>query len=124
MNAPRILLALLLATVMGCASRPVPPPPNPYLGPPPPADAAENVAFHGGDGSNCEQAIIIKGAANTLLGLGAENQWIEEHHPGAQRLSTHQGDCPDRITDVVEIRTTAGEQEFIYFDISEFYGKW
>jgi len=97
---------------------------TPFVGPPTPPGAEDNFAFHGGEGTDCDNAVVIKGAATTLIGLRAQNVWIDTHFPGAERLRTQQGDCASGITDVVEIKTSEGERKRVYFDITDFYGKW
>jgi len=41
-----------------------------------------SVVYEGGDGSTIEKAVVIKGAADTFEGIGAESAWIQSHHPG------------------------------------------
>ena len=122
MRKPLLLASLIL--LVACSTTSNGAVDNPYVGAPLEPGAENNFAFHGGDGSGCVEAVVIKGAATTLIGLRAQNTWLKEHFPGSERLRTQQGDCPERITDVVEIRTENGERKKIFFDITDFYGKW
>jgi len=120
-------LTLLFSTVllvMSCASSTPPKEDNPYLGTPQEDQRPMQVAYLGGNGSSCDTAIVIKGAANTFQGIAAENRWLKEHYPDAEKVSTKTGDCPDRITDVVGLRMPDGTLKLVIFDISEFYGRY
>lgn len=87
-------------------------------------EASAKITYAGGDGSSCENAVVIKGAVDTFQGIDAENNWIRQHFAKGVRVSTKSGDCQDRITDVVGIRMPDGTLKTVIFDISDFYGKW
>ena len=94
----------------------VTPEPPPYLFPPP------VVTFMGGDGSSISNAVIIKGAISTTLGINGEEHWIHERHgyirPTRQALQEHEG----RHYDVNTYRR--GTNTFtVFFDITDFFGK-
>ncbi len=82
-----------------------------------------NIVYEGGDGSSIEKAVIIKNAKNTMEGVRAESDWIAKVHPGwkkgNQALISHNGRHYDRI----QYTTPSGETKTIYFDITEFFGK-
>ena len=96
----------------------------------PPADNATTqlpvgtIAYEGGDGSSLEKAVVIKHAADEEAGVDAEAAWIAQTHPGWQKgnqaLLSENGKSYDRI----EYTTPAGTTEVIYFDISDFFGKY
>lgn len=74
------------------------------------------------NGSSYEKAIIIlektEGAGET-----AEYDWIKKHYPGSrvhsQSLIFHE----KKSYDIINITTADGMAVAIYFDISNFYGK-
>ena len=81
------------------------------------------LVFEGGDGATQETAVVIKGAKNEQEGVDAERKWVNKVHPGwkkgAQALMNAEGKYYDRI----EYTTPSGETQTIYFDITEFFGK-
>ena len=76
-----------------------------------------------GDGSSYENAIFIK-KNNEKAGVDAEYVWIREHYPGSrtkmQALQVSNG----KHYDVLTIVTGDGTEKQVYFDISNFFGKW
>ena len=85
--------------------------------------AFKGVSFKGGDGSSIEKAVIILSAANEFVGVGAESSWIRKNHPGwrkgSQALLSNKGKQYDRI----EYTTPYGETKTIFYDITDFFGK-
>jgi len=94
----------------------VTPEPPPYLFTPP------VVTYSGGDGSSISNAVIIKGAISTTLGISAEQHWIHERHgyiqPTRQTLQEHEGRHFDVNTYQRGTNTFA-----VFFDITDFFGK-
>ena len=82
-----------------------------------------HLIFKGGNGLSIEQAVIIKNAKNESEGVRAERLWIRKIHPGwrkgRQALLSKKGKQYDRI----EYKTPNGETKTIFFDISDFFGK-
>jgi hypothetical protein len=74
------------------------------------------------NGSSFAQAIIIK-EKTERTGVDAEYDWLRKNYPGykmkMQALLSEKGKFYDRL----DITTAAGEAKSIYFDISNFYGK-
>ena len=74
------------------------------------------------EGSLFENAIVIK-EKSEHKGVDAEYAWLREHYPGyklkGQSLLFHN----DKPYDLIEIITADGTEVGIYFDISNFYGK-
>lgn len=74
------------------------------------------------DGSSYEKAIVIKEKSETP-GVSAEYKWLKEKYPGytftGQSLSTYK----KTPYDVIKIKTADGEEKTVYFDISNFFGK-
>jgi hypothetical protein len=82
-----------------------------------------HLRFEGGDGSSIEKAVIIKNAKNESEGVDAESKWIHKVHrgwrKGRQALLMQDGKSYDRI----EYTTPDGTKKTIFFDITEFFGK-
>ena len=82
------------------------------------------IVYKGGDGSSPEKAVIIMGAADSMAGIRAESIWIRRNHPGwrsgGQALLSIKGKHYDRIT----CTTPKGEKKNVFFDITDFFGKW
>jgi hypothetical protein len=80
------------------------------------------ITYSGGDGSSFEKAVIIHGATEQT-GVDAEYNYLAKHfpgyHPGKQLLTSH----GKRRYDVLQFTTDAGAKMTIYFDITEFFGK-
>lgn len=74
------------------------------------------------DGLSYENAVVIKDKSETT-GVAAEYTWIRNHYPGSsfgkQSLTNNKG----KPYDIIDITTADGQQKSIYFDISNFYGK-
>src|SRR5215212_2716877 len=109
MRANLILATLIL---VGCSTASTPPANDNSL----PAPSTAHVTFEGGNGTSCDDLIVVKGAANESEGVHAEYEWIDRHFPGAKRGGQGLGGC-STIADVVTITTAAGEERKIYFDI-------
>jgi hypothetical protein len=93
--------------------------------PPEPAEGAQAlIVFDGGDGSSSDSAVVIKGARNTREGLEAQSLWVGKNYWGWQRHARHPvAKVKERVLDPVEFRTPQGEVRTVFFDVSEFYGK-
>lgn len=76
-----------------------------------------------GEGSSIEKAVIVKNAKDETEGVAAESKWARKVHPrwmkGNQALLENNGKYYDRI----EYQTPDGKTETIFFDITEFFGK-
>jgi hypothetical protein len=74
------------------------------------------------DGSSFEKAIFIK-ETHEQPGIDAEYAWIRDKHPGSklngQSLAYHS----NKPYDIIHITTADGTMTDVYFDISNFYGK-
>ena len=101
-----VTLALWLAVCLGAPSR---------VGPPP--------LFSGGDGSSAESAIVVH-VNNEVDGIRAEHTWIHDHMPG----STIQGQAlivgSGRKYDRMQVMAADGTAHILYFDISQYFGKY
>jgi hypothetical protein len=74
------------------------------------------------DGNSYENAIVIK-ETNESAGVAAEYSWIQSNIPGAkpklQSLQSHGG----KPYDVIQVELGNGESRNVYFDISNYFGK-
>lgn len=85
-------------------------------------EGAGGIRYDGGDGSSCEQAVVILGAKSEFEGIGAEYDWLGRHYPGSEVLEQALGQCDGHWADILSIRTAQGESREVYFDIEEFFG--
>ena len=84
---------------------------------------ASAVAYGGGNGSDCETAIVIQGARNEQEGVAAEYSWLNKHIPGAEVQKQALIECKGRPADRLTITTSNGETRQVFFDINDFFGK-
>ena len=86
------------------------------------AQASASVASVTADGSSFAKAIVIK-EDHERPGIDAEYAWIRDKYPGSkvngQALVNH-GNKP---YDIIHITTADGAKTDVYFEISNFYGK-
>jgi len=86
------------------------------------AQASVAAASVNADGSSFDKAIFIKETSEGS-GVNAEYAWIRDKYPGSkvngQALRTHN----NKPYDVIHITTADGANTDVYFDISNFYGK-
>jgi hypothetical protein len=86
-------------------------------------DPSTPLKFSGGDGSSLEKAVVILGATDESAGVGAEHTYLSLHFPGSaiikQALLHQEGKAYDRV----EIRTSVNTPAIVYFDITDFLGR-
>jgi len=86
--------------------------------------ASDDIVYGGGDGSSMEQAVIIK-APNNGAGVYAEAEWIRMNHPGwKEEEQALVGGDDGKYYDRIDYTTPQGETKTIFFDITDFLGKW
>lgn len=87
-----------------------------------PKHAATADANGSQDGKSFETAVVIQEKHETV-GVHAEYAWCADHYPGyktkMQAFTTH-GKKP---YDILTIETADGQEMKVYFDISNFFGK-
>jgi PBP1b-binding outer membrane lipoprotein LpoB len=74
------------------------------------------------DGSSFEKAIVIN-EKNAMSGVNAEYAWIKQKYPGSKIKGQYLVKHKDQPYDVIEIITTDGKEKSIFFNISNFFGK-
>ncbi len=91
-----------------------------------PAASRKNpgIVYGGGNGFSMETAVAILHAKGETDGVRAEYHWISVHYPNwkvrSQALLQEKHGFYDKIVCVKPDGKTVG----IFFDISEFFGKW
>lgn len=74
------------------------------------------------DGTSFENAIMINEKTETK-GVAAEYAWLDAHYPGYKMKSQSLKMNKKRVYDVLSFKTRQGKDMDIYFDITEFFGK-
>jgi hypothetical protein len=80
------------------------------------------ISFGKGKGTSVGTAVVILGAENTIDGIGAENRWIKKNMPGWRKSGQSLVEYKGRMYDVIEIKKSGKTRE-VYFDITDFFGK-
>jgi hypothetical protein len=109
----RLLLPSLLLLAVACASAPVPPP---AAAPSAPTATKEATG-------TCDDPIVIH-APNEEAGIRGESEWIRAHYGPFAKLGQGLLQCKGKIADSVDFTTVNGTKHTIYFDISEWFGKY
>jgi hypothetical protein len=81
------------------------------------------VTYTGGDGSSCQQSIVVKDARVREAGELGERLWLENRYPGYRETKQVSVESDSRHYDLIEFATTDGEIRTVYFDASEFFEK-
>lgn len=105
-----VLAGLWLTALPALADAPVSPP-------------TAGIRFTGGDGSSIEKAVVILGATEAT-GVGAEYLWLNAHFPewkGRDQSLLNQG---KRVYDVMNFTMPDGSRHTVYFDITDYFGKY
>jgi hypothetical protein len=84
-----------------------------------PAAAAPAAAEAAG---TCDDPIVIH-AANEGEGIRKEHEWIRAHYGPFTQGSQGLGRCKGRAADSIEFTTSTGKKHTVWFDISEWFGK-
>jgi len=74
------------------------------------------------DGSSYEKAIIIH-EDHENQGIHAEYSWIRDKYPGYKNRGQALNNYKNKPYDIIHITTSDGKEIDVYFDISNFYGK-
>lgn len=91
--------------------------------------AYSHISFSNNSGESIEDAIVIINATGEEDGVNSEYYYLEKRFGiqeidwelVSQSLLSGEG---DRYYDKMDISLSAGEMISIYFDITDFYGKW
>ena len=86
------------------------------------------VAFEGGVGLSIDDAVCIRNASTTIVGIMAEDGYISRRHGAIGKqwkklFQSLQSGPADHPCDAITIRLLdSGEELTYYFDISDFFG--
>ena len=73
-------------------------------------------------GSSFEDAVVIK-SKNENDGVAAEYAWLKAHFSGYKLKSQSMSSKGKKSYDVIHILTKDNQEQTVYFDISNFFGK-
>ncbi len=111
---------VLIALLAGCRSSA--PPPAAQATPASEPETGE-VTYSGGDGSSREQAVVIRGAKGEADGVKAEYTWLRRRFSAHRVLRQAVVSLNGRVYDQMDIATSDGNRQSVFFDITFFYGK-
>lgn len=87
---------------------------------------SDGSSYSGGDGASADKAVVINCTASSK-GISAEYAYLEQHFGRRDQdwtlTSQMQLNSDGKNLDALEIRFPSGETRTIYFDISQFYGR-
>jgi hypothetical protein len=83
----------------------------------------QHLAFSGGDGSSCQQAVVINDTKYRETGMVAERVWLNRKYPGHVGAQSREVAVGAKHYDLVELTTADGQAVKVYFDSTEFCGK-
>jgi hypothetical protein len=73
------------------------------------------------EGTSYENAVFITEKTESK-GVDAEYKWLSQHYPGYKLKKQSLGHNGGKPYDLMDIKTSSGEEKTIYFDISNFFG--
>jgi hypothetical protein len=85
--------------------------------------AATPITYGGGDGTSCEQAIIVQGAHGEADGVHSEYDWLKAHYPGYRMIRQAEELGKRKTYDRLDFADKDGKSHSVCFDISAFFGK-
>lgn len=86
------------------------------------AKKKSKIKYEGGDGSSMEKAIIIKGAVDSTDGVAAEYAYIKKKYKNYDTKMQGLQQKNGKKYDVITFATKEGNVT-LYFDITDFFGK-
>ena len=75
------------------------------------------------DGSSFKKAVIILDTTESS-GVDAEYKWLALHYPGYTTKEQSLNMDDKQPYDILYIKTKEGEEKKVFFDISNYFGKW
>jgi hypothetical protein len=128
MKVKALIVAMTALGMLICGSTPFGFCPEDVAAQERPSDKPQpRVTFTGGSGESMEKAVIIQGAPNSQIGVGAEYYYLEK------RFGERQVDWKlirqslrgkgGKYYDLMQIELKDGTKKDIYFDITDFFGK-
>jgi len=83
----------------------------------------QRLAYSGGDGSSCEQAVVINEMKYREAGTLAEKLWLQKSYPGYCQTSQSVIHSTGKQFDLIEFATPDGQTRKVYFDSTSFASK-
>lgn len=87
------------------------------------SDPAKIVSGPEADGSSYEKAIVIT-AGSEGIGVQAEYDYLAKTYPGYKKGGQSLNNKDGKAYDVLHITLADGSAKNVYFDITDFFGKW
>jgi hypothetical protein len=84
---------------------------------------SESISYSGGDGSSCQQAVIIDDAKFRESGFLKERTWLARQYPGYRETSQSTTTLGNKHYDVIQVTTVDGQATKVYFDSTQFFAK-
>jgi hypothetical protein len=103
-----LLISFLAVLLVGCQA---------------PRSATHPLVYSGGDGSSCDQAVVIREAKCRELGVLAQRLWLEDKFPGYREAKQSAINSADRHYDIVEFATASGDTRKVYFDTTDCFDR-
>ncbi|OAM22223.1 hypothetical protein A7P89_05405 [Eikenella corrodens] len=75
------------------------------------------------DGSSQEHAVVIH-ENDTPRGIAAENRWIAQNMPGYRKIGQALIQGQNGIYDRISVVGPHGDRKEVFFEISEFFGRY
>ena len=72
------------------------------------------VTYHGGDGSDCKHAVIVKGADGETRLSEAQAAWLAARYPGYTKVKAEATDSKPPET-MITIKTADGQEKAVCF---------
>ena len=77
----------------------------------------------GGDGSSCQQAVVISNAKYRETAMVAEKLWLDHKYPGRHETNQSALNSVGKHYDMIELTTVDGQPVKVYFDTSDCFAK-
>jgi len=83
----------------------------------------QHLDYSGGDGSSCQQAVVIAGASVREVGVLAQKLWLEQRYPGYRQTKDSLLTSNSRQFEMLELATLDGQTGSVYFDVTDWWQK-
>lgn len=110
-----VAVALVAGLCAAAGAGPMPAPPEVPTPEP-------HIRFEGGDGSSCDQAVVVVARKETE-GIRAQRWWVWSKNPGAVILDQKVTEKGDRDLETITFQLPGGAKRSVCFDITSFIGK-
>jgi hypothetical protein len=87
-----------------------------------PSGTPQTASSSAQDGSSYANAVVIREKSETV-GVSAEYKWLGQRYPGYKNNGQALQNVNGKPYDVITIETADGVEKKVYFDISNFFGK-